>query len=91
MAGKGYSSILKLAVGANKELNHPQEHEVLDLALFLKLLIYFVLIAEFLFLGFDLVVELSSLLHSELRIPVSLVVTLGWRQVIRRLSSSLSR
>ena len=36
-------------------------------------------------------VDLGSLLGSELRIPVSLVLTLSWRQVIRSLSSSLSR
>ena len=87
---EGLSGVLNLPVGSHHNLHEAQEHKVLNLALFLKLVGFLLLLVNFLFLSLNRLLDLSSLVGSHALFQVFLLLALSWGQVVSSLLSSAS-
>lgn len=84
VAHKRSTCIFDATVGFDHELDHPQEHKVLNLTLFLKLLDTLLLFSDFLLLSFNLLINFCSLLLGQPLFLVSLLLPLSRCQVVGR-------
>ena len=91
VAAERYSSIFDLAVGADDLLDHSEEHEVLDLALFLSLFACFLFSTGLSLLFFDLSVNEFSLFSGNSCVFFTLCLALLGSQAVISVSGALPK
>ena len=82
MAHQRRTCIFNSAVSFDHEFDHSQEHKVLNLTLFLKLLYAFLLLSSLGLLCFNLLLNFCSLLLSQALLLVPLLLSLGGCQIV---------
>ena len=82
MAAQVESSIFNGPVLLDQELDQTQEHKVINLTLFLKLVGTFLFLASLLSIGFNLLLNFCALLTGDALLLVAFDLALSWRQVV---------